>query len=494
MNKKLILSFLALTGLFCLNAMDRKAAATATLKKVITQIRGVDESRTHFIQTLIEHGADINDSDDEGNSLLMQAIKEGNYIAVETLIHCGADVNWVNHSRRRENPVFWAIKYDQPKILELLVNSGADIYSDPEEDSFTPLTYAFHREQFDMARFLIDKGVNLHGTDKKGDSPLVAAILHKQKDIVELLIEKGVAIDEPDQLGNTPIMYAADAPSLEIVQLLFNHNASLDTISNEHPGGTITEFAAGSLLCEHRFHNPHYQLKEYLKTQAERIAILTWLFDVKHLPIDTPHNQTALSCAVETGLEDIAKFLIERGADINAVSWNGSVWDNAMRYDENTKIIKFLIEKDITYNLQESLIDAIATGHFQIIKVLLDHVETILRNGTQDALLLDTTLTNALNSLQFSLFIDPRAQQIEIERFSYTLEGFYRLLSRNSHLLPQLRHACLTFPTHTPFSGRVERGFGNAATVERARTIFQRILCNCNFKKMLSTFRKNILG
>src|SRR3989339_844802 len=256
MYKKLILSLLALTGLFSLNAMEERIPdLNEELKSVIIHLRESDDSaRTFdFIQNLIEHGADINMSDDQGNNLLMQAIKEGNHFAVETLIRCGADVNWVNQTIERENPVFWAIKYDQPKILELLINRGADIYSEREEDYDTPLTYALHHKKFDMARLLINRGAFLYGNDDNGDSPLISAILHKQTNIVELLIEKGVDINEPDHLGNTPLMYAADAPSLEIVQLLVNHNANLNAQSSDiYFAATVTEFAAGILHCEER--------------------------------------------------------------------------------------------------------------------------------------------------------------------------------------------------------------------------------------------------
>lgn len=534
--KKLILSLLVLTGFFDLNAMEERNPSTnEELKSVVTHLRETDDSaRTCvLIQNLIENGADINAHDDQGNSLLMQMIKDGNYCAVETLIRCGADVNWVNQTIERENPVFWAIKYDQPDILKLLIDHNADIQSEREGDYDTPLTYALYHKKFDIARLLIHRGAFLYGNDDNGDAPLISAILHKQTDIVELLIEKGVDINEPDHLGNTPLMYAADAPSLEIVQLLVNHNANLNAQSSDiYFSATVTEFASGILHCEERATNPYYRLKEYLKTQDERIAILSWLFDAKHLPVDTPRaNRTALSCAVEVGFKHITEFLIERGANINAVDpFDVSVWHNALKYDQNSKIINFLIKKGITYDARTSLINAAAHGYRKIAKVLLDHnapllernaqgdleapalfaairgfssmrtlhvlldhVEKLLRNGKADAVAVDTILTNALNSLQFSLYRDRRLQGNEIARFHYAFEEFYRLLCRNPHLLPRLRHACLIFPTQTTFSGRAERGFGNAVIIELGRTSFQKILRMSNFRKMISTIRKNIL-
>ena len=79
-------------------------------------------------------------------------------------------------------------------------------------------------------------------------------------------------------------------------------------------------------------------------------------------------NDSALCCAAENGSLDVLKFLVEKGADINA---NGSVLAWAV-YSKNLDMIEYLVEQgaDISANNYQVLEWAKQNKHTKVLKYL----------------------------------------------------------------------------------------------------------------------------
>ncbi len=91
------------------------------------------------------------------------------------------------------------------------------------------------------------------------------------------------------------------------------------------------------------------------------------------------YGVTALMYAALYGHLDIVKYLVEHGADVNAKNVNG---DLALMYASNyghTDIVKYLVEKGSDVNAKEyfrgvtALMFASREGHFDIVKYLIEH-------------------------------------------------------------------------------------------------------------------------
>jgi len=141
------------------------------------------------IQTLIQHGADVNKAATSGTTPLLLAAHEGNAPAVELLISQGANVN----AKTREG---WTA------LHSAAYSCGAEKFS---------MGSCYKCGHLETVKALIRAGadVNAKSTGKRaGRTPLHQAYMYNSKDIIKLLIENGADVDAKDQDGLTPCWLA----------------------------------------------------------------------------------------------------------------------------------------------------------------------------------------------------------------------------------------------------------------------------------------------
>src|SRR5205814_1328248 len=114
---------------------------------------------------LIQKGADIGLTDNEGNSLLMRAATMRQKDLVALLIDKGADVNAKNNGGET--------------ALARLANYGS--YSSSTNNSGVT----------EIAKLLLDKGADVNGKMPSGHTVLDVAARYRNNDIVDLLKAKG---------------------------------------------------------------------------------------------------------------------------------------------------------------------------------------------------------------------------------------------------------------------------------------------------------------
>lgn len=66
---------------------------------------------------------------------LISAIEDGHLAVVRFLLECGADPNWPPGADDPERPVAVALHMDEPAILQALLDAGAEVYDDDEDDA-----------------------------------------------------------------------------------------------------------------------------------------------------------------------------------------------------------------------------------------------------------------------------------------------------------------------------------------------------------------------
>lgn len=182
------------------------------------------------------------------------------------------------------------------------------------------IVYKF--ELYDLLRLTNDNGETcLH----------VAAALGKPNEIQKLL-RHGVDVNDVDRKGDTPLHVAVAENRIKSIEALFD--------------GAATSKIDFSILNDNGYTALHLAIKNSKLTLMKMIKDKAGASHVKLFEtVETKHGNSALHIAVETGADDIVKFILEnRCVDVNATNLSGHtalLLARAMKY---TGILKALLD------------------------------------------------------------------------------------------------------------------------------------------------------
>jgi ankyrin repeat protein len=213
---------------------------------------------------------------------------------IEELLAAGADVNAEDWKKR--TPLAWATIKGNKDTTELLLsvdNLNADI---PDTDGRTPLSHAAELDLVEIIQLLLNSKADINLEDKRGRTPLLwAAQTGHQTIVSKLLASAGVNVDYPDSDGRTPLSHAAELGPAGIVQLLLDSNADINL--KDKRGRTPLLWAT---------QEGHQTLVSKLLASAG--------VDVDH---PDPDGRAPLSHSAELGRREIIQLLLTSRADIN---------------------------------------------------------------------------------------------------------------------------------------------------------------------------------
>ncbi len=242
---------------------------------------------------------------DVASSPLAEAAQRGDTSGVHALLERGGlDPN--APGRDGTPALHWLVRLGDRATAERLVQAGADVNA-ASRYGVTPLALAIEAADTPMTRWLLDAGADAERPDRTGEPPLLQAARVGDADVVAALLERGVAVDARDaSYGQTALMIAAREGHLAVANLLLDAGADIDaaTLAEEPP----------------RFVPP----SESPPGLSRGIGIVRagWPEDRgKRFPAGG--GKTPLSYAARAGHLDVARLLIERGANLELADGNG---------------------------------------------------------------------------------------------------------------------------------------------------------------------------
>ncbi|CDK30211.1 ankyrin repeat domain-containing protein [Candidatus Babela massiliensis] len=160
------------------------------LNQALTKIlnkAAISKEGFKVVMQLILAGANVNTTDNSGNTALMEASKKDYKDIVEMLIKTGANVNATANDGN--TALMWASKNGYKDVLEILINAGADVNAKTIY-GFTALIWSSRNGHKDIVEMLIKAGANVNAKTIYGNTALIEASKNGHKDIVKILIKE----------------------------------------------------------------------------------------------------------------------------------------------------------------------------------------------------------------------------------------------------------------------------------------------------------------
>ena len=249
-----------------------------------------------------------------------------------------------------------AVKAGNKETVRSLLSELGDVNA-PRSDGATALAWAVHRDDLEMAELLIRAGADVNAANEYGMTPLKLACTNRNAAIVEKLLNAKANPAEAGGAGEPPLLTCARGGNAEAVKLLLAHGASVDVrepfrgqtalmwaVAEKHPEVTRVLIEKGadvnakSNIIE--MHKPkfleYYEADSHIVTAKGGFTPL--MFAARTGDLESarilvaagakvnevaPEYGTALGVASASGQEEVALFLLEKGADPNLTDGQG---------------------------------------------------------------------------------------------------------------------------------------------------------------------------
>ncbi|MHC4943207.1 MAG: ankyrin repeat domain-containing protein [Planctomycetota bacterium] len=239
-------------------------------------------------------------------------------------------------------------------IVEMLIEKGADLHA-LDVDGDTPLHWAAYAGFPDAAALLIEHGADINSRNTNDNTPLHYAALKGKPKAAMLLIEKGADLEAKNYEGETPLIWAALRNEKAICSLLIEKGADLENRN------------------------------DYLRTPLLLVARETGNADMAKFLLDhgadidacDRYDDTPISLAAWRGFNELLDLLIDRGAAFDAKGPKGREMLMYACFRKLDRLFDLLVKKgaslDIRNQRDGSLLHSAAYGgSTKIVKILLD--------------------------------------------------------------------------------------------------------------------------
>lgn len=313
------------------------------------------------VKALLAHGADVNATEPTaGQTALMWAVSGRHLQVAKTLIEGGADIR-ARSKQLAYTPLLFAARGGDLDAVRMLLAAGADV-NEAASDGSSVLLVATVRGHDELAAFLLDHGADPNA-DAAGYTPLhwvagtwetlltfemngISAQSGEWSDewrrliglrgqakmtLLNKLLARGANVNarltkepprfghsfasqSPNMAGATPFFVAAMATDVAVMRVLLAHGADsqLATQANTTPlmaaAGCCIRSTSESLITESG-------VMEAVKLLVEELGA-----DVNAA---NAAGETALHGTAYLGYDTVARYLVAKGAKLNAKNKNG---------------------------------------------------------------------------------------------------------------------------------------------------------------------------
>ena len=352
----------------------------------------VNNNNLPFVDCLLEKGANPNKTDHAGRTPLLVSVAVNSLEIVQSLIKSGADLE--KRDSEHWTGLLAACYLGHTPLVRALLSAGVSI-KPPGGGQCSGLAWGAGRGHLDTVRTLLQHGAGVDSGDRYGTSPLTWAVRGGHADIVKELLAAGARTDTVGMYAWSPLIMAARTNQEEIVNLLLCHSPNLNIVDKDGLTPLAIACKEGNLNIVHQLilSGAHVNLQDragdtnlVLASKNGHANIVDLLLR-RHADLDTrgKENKTALYNAVEKNHVEVVRLLLSSGADIEAVATDGNSPLLRAVKNRNPEIVSLLMERKVKLSGSDKKGDtalhvAMRAGSRSI-------VELILRNPKHSQLL-----------------------------------------------------------------------------------------------------------
>ncbi|KAM8971660.1 poly [ADP-ribose] polymerase tankyrase-1 isoform X1 [Sarcophilus harrisii] len=359
-----------------------------------------ERAHNDVIEVLHKHGAKMNALDTLGQTALHRAALAGHLQTCRLLLSYGSDPSIISlqgftAAQMGNEAVQQILSESTPvrtsdvdyRLLE--ASKAGDLETvkqlcspqnvncrDLEGRHSTPLHFAAGYNRVSVVEFLLHHGADVHAKDKGGLVPLHNACSYGHYEVAELLVRHGASVNVADLWKFTPLHEAAAKGKYEICKLLLKHGA--DPTKKNRDGNTPLDLVKeGDTDIQDLLRGDAALLDAAKKGCLARVQKLCTPENINCR--DTQgRNSTPLHLAAGYNNLEVAEYLLEHGADVNAQDKGGLIpLHNAASYG-HVDIAALLIKYNTCVNATDKwaftpLHEAAQKGRTQLCALLLAH-------------------------------------------------------------------------------------------------------------------------
>ncbi|KAH8021483.1 hypothetical protein HPB51_015879 [Rhipicephalus microplus] len=276
---------------------------------------------SHVVRCLLPYASvDKEVTDKQGRTALHNAATLGDAEVVRLLLSHGANIHAVD--KKGLTPLHIAAKEGGLQAVCLLCQEiqkediPVAVLSRRDKQNKTPLHYAVENNHVEIARFLLEKGVDPNCSSSTGLTALHLAAMRGGVPMCQLLMDHGAATDVLADGNKTPLFLAATNDRPRIVAFLLDKCVTGQTAAIKFQRTPEAFFSLASF-------------SRFLK------FVITELIDKRNTPAGTAtpsflnprgagiedrdvEGNSPLLGAVDSGSVEVVKLLLGRGADIES--------------------------------------------------------------------------------------------------------------------------------------------------------------------------------